>query len=390
MRVLLILMFIPSWISAASFFPSDYQSSRSRFEALIDLVDETQFKKESGEFKVDSPNINDDDLKVNWVLLNPLKPTKKVILINCGTHGIESHVACGFLLEQFEKVIREGSEVAYLFIHALNPYGFKHSRRVTENNVDLNRNFIIKRDHFEDPNTAYPEVEVFLNRPNPARDDFFFNLDHFMYSLFYVAKMGTNHFRQAVVQGQYTYPVGLFYGGAELEPQGKWLLEWLPKILSSYEEVLALDYHTGYGARGELHLFGSSLLRPDLKNDLQGIFGSKIIDWGDAKDFYQTLGDYTDFLVQILPAKRVMPMTFEFGTLDSQTTLGSLKSLKIMRLENQLFHWKAMGEMDSKDIKNKFHEMFFPSDPKWEIMVREQHQDVLNLALENFSKSGKK
>jgi len=339
---------------------------------------------------VNSPILKDQDLKVSWALLNPIKPTKKVVLMTCGTHGIESHVSCGFLLDQFEKVVREGSEVAYLFIHALNPYGFKYSRRVTENNVDLNRNFIIKRDHFEDPNSAYPEVEVFLNRPSPARDDIFFNIDHFFYSLFYVAKLGMNHFRQAVVQGQYSYSTGLFYGGSDLEVQGKWLLEWLPQILSGYDEVLALDYHTGYGARGDLHLFGSSLLRQDLKNDLQELFGDKKIDWGDSKDFYQTLGDYTDFLVQILPAKRVMPMTFEFGTLDSQTTLGSLKSLKIMRLENQLFHWKAMGEMDSKDIKDKFKEMFFPSDPLWEQMVKDHNQAVLPQAIENFSKSGKK
>ncbi len=37
-----------------------------------------------------------------------------------------------------------------LLIHALNPYGFAWTRRVTEDNVDLNRNFV-------DHDKGYPE-----------------------------------------------------------------------------------------------------------------------------------------------------------------------------------------------------------------------------------------
>jgi len=34
-----------------------------------------------------------------------------------------------------------------VFVHALNPYGMKMWRRVNENNVDLNRNFIVPSNH---------------------------------------------------------------------------------------------------------------------------------------------------------------------------------------------------------------------------------------------------
>ena len=37
-----------------------------------------------------------------------------------------------------------------------------------------------------------------------------------------------------------------------------------------------------------------------------------------------------------------------------------------------------------------FKEMFFPSDPLWEQMVKDHNQAVLPQAIENFSKSGKK
>src|SRR5690606_39367139 len=32
-------------------------------------------------------------------------------------------------------------DTAVLLIHAINPYGFSHIRRVNEDNIDLNRNF---------------------------------------------------------------------------------------------------------------------------------------------------------------------------------------------------------------------------------------------------------
>jgi hypothetical protein len=47
--------------------------------------------------------------------------------------------------------------VAVLYVHALNPYGFSHVRRVTHENVDLNRNF----HDFSQPlpaNPAYREL----------------------------------------------------------------------------------------------------------------------------------------------------------------------------------------------------------------------------------------
>ena len=55
--------------------------------------------------------------------------------------------------------------VAVLYIHALNPYGFSHVRRVTNENVDLNRNF----QDFSQPlpqNPAYAELHGLLQPPN--------------------------------------------------------------------------------------------------------------------------------------------------------------------------------------------------------------------------------
>jgi hypothetical protein len=65
------------------------------------------------------------------------------------------------------------------------------------------------------------------------------------------------------------------------------------------------------------------------------VFKESTIDWGSGADFYTKTGEYTDWVSSLVPDVLCIPMLFEYGTLDSQTTFGSLKSMQIMILENQ-------------------------------------------------------
>ena len=52
------------------------------------------------------------------------------------------------------KVARQvAGRLGVVLVHGLNPYGFAHFTRTTENNVDLNRNFI---DRSEGPPRSTP------------------------------------------------------------------------------------------------------------------------------------------------------------------------------------------------------------------------------------------
>jgi hypothetical protein len=68
-----------------------------------------------------------------------------VLIVSSACHGVEGHCGSGvqvFALHDQEWLAKaRGAGVAVLYIHALNPYGFSHGRRVTHENVDLNRNF---------------------------------------------------------------------------------------------------------------------------------------------------------------------------------------------------------------------------------------------------------
>jgi hypothetical protein len=64
------------------------------------------------------------------------RDAESLFIVCSGTHGI---CQTGFIGEGV--IDARPRSVAVLLAHAVNPfYGFSHIRRVTENNVDLNRN----------------------------------------------------------------------------------------------------------------------------------------------------------------------------------------------------------------------------------------------------------
>src|SRR5512143_2900367 len=70
---------------------------------------------------------------------------KGLLILTSATHGVEGYCGSGAQigLLQDERFVRGACDagVAVLFVHAVNPYGFSHGRRVNEDNADLNRNF---------------------------------------------------------------------------------------------------------------------------------------------------------------------------------------------------------------------------------------------------------
>ena len=69
-----------------------------------------------------------------------------LLIVSSGCHGIEGYCGSGLQVA----LLRDGAlrarardaGVALLLVHAMNPWGFSHGRRVTFENVDLNRNFV--------------------------------------------------------------------------------------------------------------------------------------------------------------------------------------------------------------------------------------------------------
>ncbi len=62
-----------------------------------------------------------------------------------GLHGVEGFFGSAVQLACLEHWLSaEAPSVKYVFLHGLNPYGFAWRRRFDENNVDPNRNFLLR------------------------------------------------------------------------------------------------------------------------------------------------------------------------------------------------------------------------------------------------------
>ena len=96
-----------------------------------------------------------------------------------------------------------------MLVHANNPHGFAHQRRVNEDNIDLNRNFIdFDAETPESP--GYAELHPALVPEawdGPVREAADAAIEA------YKVREGLPVFQQVTSRGQYTFPDGLFFGG---------------------------------------------------------------------------------------------------------------------------------------------------------------------------------
>jgi hypothetical protein len=114
-----------------------------------------------------------------------------------------------------------------------------------------------------------------------------------------------------------------------------------------------------------LHYFGDGGKRSS--DAMTTVFDGFTIDSAATNpDFYDTNGDMVKWIGQLIPEdKTYIGTTLEYGTLDSQTLIGGVRSLQRMRLENQAFHHGCTSESVKQGVLQRFADMFDPPDGKW-------------------------
>ena len=292
---------------------------------------------------------------------------KKLLILSSGIHGIEGYTGSAlqryFLTNRLFDIKDEHTGV--LIIHGINPHGFKNFRRVTANNVDLNRNFDVSEDLFRTKNPGYKKLSEFLNPPSG------YSRAGFLAAVFVqILRTGTENLRRAILGGQYEFPEGIFFGGKAFEPQVSLLREEILKRVEGYAEVLLVDLHTGYGRKGKLHLFGDR--SPFIDQKYMGeVFRNLAVEYGQEKDFYAVTGGFTVFVAKLLHEKaKFAGIVFEFGTIDSHKITGSLESLY------RMIHEKRRNDL--------FREMFYPASAEWRKSVATQFERTMKTLLVNW------
>ena len=370
--------------AAQALFIDDYAGARQAFLAEGEALAARFERVERFAIPVASAQL--PDLFVDGLYVPAQQNPKRLLIISSGVHGVEGPAGSAVTRLFMQEFMTEAAlaNTGVLLLHAMNPYGFARERRFDERNVDLNRNAAQSSALYQTDNAGYPLVDGLINPTTPADLGAVGHRLYLLRAVAMIARHGMGPLRQAVLQGQYAFPKGIYYGGNALAPQFEALAPRLKQIINAYPLSMSVDLHTGYGARGQLHVFLNPPEDARVKQGLEAVFAGHAIDWGSGKDFYTITGDVTSWMGSLRDGGLHLPAGFEYGTLDSQTTLGAIKSLHITVLENQGAQWGYASPRDEAQIKHDYSEMFNPSSPAWRSKVIADSRAMLTQVMATY------
>ncbi|WP_372650970.1 M14 family metallopeptidase [Draconibacterium sp.] len=363
-----------SWEDCRAAFRAQANSMKTRFDSVVIFSRSVESESDTG-------------LTIDFCYIPASDTTEKLVMICSGTHGIEGFVGSAvqqqLMSEFFKPEMLKNTGI--LLVHGLNAWGFKNQRRFTENNVDLNRNYSTNPSLFETKNDGFVALYDMLTPKGKLNMNSLGNKFFLVTAVNQIARKGMPALLQAFAQGQYEFQEGIYFGGHDFEQQVAIMSEVLSDIAAPYSTLLNLDLHTGFGERGELHLFPNPIDDPELKAKTERVFKGYPINWGDSDNFYTVSGQFVEYIGDLLPDKTSIPMLLEFGTLNTSSTIGAVKSAHISIAENQGAHYGYKSEKDSLKALAGYYEMFYPPSEKWRSNALTVSREMMEDIWENFA-----
>ena len=256
-----------------------------------------------------------------------------------------------------------------LVVANVNPYGMKYYRRYNENNVDLNRNFILDWDSFDlASNKEYPKVDTFLGPTGKIGNGLWHEVGFYLSLAKTAITEGADTVSDALLTGQYEYPQGVYYGGNGDEASTVYLKDVFSQCLDSeYENIVHIDIHSGYGPRYNMVIF-NSVYETMNEAESQEAFGYDYVIAYDSESFYATTGDTTDFFYRLAEQKQaeteLYSTCFEFGTI-GDAFFDTILSLKYTIDENQNHWYPTDNGVTERIIHENYMELYYPTETQW-------------------------
>jgi hypothetical protein len=306
---------------------------------------------------------------------------ERLLVVSSGCHGIEGY--CGSecqvgLLENADWLSYCHSQrVSVLYVHAVNPYGMSHYRRVDEDGVDVNRNF---RD-FSSPlprNIAYEAIAGHLVPKHwpPSQHD------REALAAF-VAHHGQKYAQAAITIGQHTHPGGLFFAGTSECWSNRTVRSVIRPHARSARRLSWIDLHTGLGPQGHAeYIFsarddGASLARA------KRWWGDKVTSIFDGSSVSSPIsGTMLGVPYDECPDAEYTSVALEIGTQPLDQVLNALRA----------DHWlSSQSDADAslaQDIREGMCNAFYVDDDGWRRSVLGEARQAAFSAVAGLSSVG--
>lgn len=349
-------------------FYDEYEDVRTHLLDTVDVLKEKGNEVQLSSYAVDEA----EGLYIDSIYIPATKKQTNLIVLTTGVHGIEGYIGSVMLDVFWQEIYTteiDKTNTGVLVVANVNPYGMKYHRRYNENNVDLNRNFILDWESFDmTVNKDYPKVDNFLGPQKELGNAFWHEAGFYGSLLIEVVEDGADVISNALLGGQYEYPEGVYYGGSGDEASTTYLKDVFKKTLeSTYKNIVHIDVHSGYGPRYNMVIF-NSVFETMSEAESVDLFGYDNIIAYDSESFYPTTGDTTDFYYRLHEQMGVdtslFSTCFEFGTI-GDSFLDSIISMKYTIEENQN-HWYPTNNVTTNAIvRERYQELFYPTEKKW-------------------------
>ncbi len=340
-------------------FSHSYAEARARFLAAADaagLDNEPHWHPLLGR--------DGERLAMDVVRQGPRK-AERLLILSSACHGVEGFAGSGIqvalLSDPAWMAAVAGSGVAVLYVHGLNPHGFSWLRRVTQEGVDLNRNF----HDFHRPlphNAGYDEIAAALlprHWPPSAADESVLDA--------YAAKHGKRGLQAAISGGQYAHETGLFYGGRAPTWSNVTLHHALEEQGRGATRIGWIDLHTGLGPSGHGERIFASRNDEAALTRARAWWGPEVTSIYDGSSSSALLqGLMWNVVFDACPGAEYTGIALEYGTLPIDDMIGALRA----------DHWlEAHPEADpalAASIKQQMRDAFYVDTPEWKRQLVEQ------------------
>ena len=359
-------------VSPHSYFSPSYAAARDRFVAA---ADESGAETEHHVHPLKGPS--GEALSLDVAAFGPADAAKVFVTMS-GTHGGEgflgSAAQVGWLSEGRYRDIPDGLRVVLL--HAANPHGFAWLRRVTEGNIDLNRNFL----DFAEPLPDKPEYDNLHPAicPDEWTDASLAAAEGVLTA--YAEEHGQKTLNRVVMGGQFSRPDGVFFGGTAPTWSRMKILDILKRHTAGAQHVALIDFHTGLGpsGHGECYIVGN-IGDPGVERS-EDIWGTDGVAIMASEPGRQTHDGYnlTGIARELAPVK-FYGNTLEFGTHPLETVYRAL------RADNWLHLHGDLNSDFARHVKQDLKEAFCPDSAEWREAVYARSMAVWQRGLDGLS-----